>query len=339
MTGVQTCALPILLRQDVVEVADEFDKEIQKAADKAIDASVESLLKEHVKASKNLSALQTAMAEIAEQKPIILFVDELDRCRPDFAVNMLEIIKHTFDVVGVQFILITNTQQLRASINHCYGSTVNAQRYLDKFLKFSFELPRLMNDRGQQFTLASITHYKNLIITSETLKLTELAQNSDFAFISHIIDKQNLSLREVETLVRYLEIYHQLSDRTALAGNIIFGYRLLRLLGVALFCFNKDIANSFVQGRADAKQLANWLGVYRLVPLNEGGVYPEHHDVVATMLGQDCFSNSEMFLPEEGHHKAEWDQIISEYFTRRPPRNGKRIDVTIEAINSLGLLD
>jgi predicted KAP-like P-loop ATPase len=115
-----------LLRQDVADVADDFDKEIQKTADKAIDATVESVLKDHVKADQNLKALQTALAEIAATKPIILFVDELDRCRPNFAVDMLEIIKHTFDVEGVSFVLITNTQQLKASVNHCYGHAVDA---------------------------------------------------------------------------------------------------------------------------------------------------------------------------------------------------------------------
>lgn len=90
----------------------------------------------------------------------MLFVDELDRCRPDFAVNMLEIIKHTFNVKGVQFVLVTNTQQLRSSINHCYGETVDAQRYLDKFLKYSFSLPQVQGLNTYQETSVSLSHYK-----------------------------------------------------------------------------------------------------------------------------------------------------------------------------------
>ncbi|MBJ6977682.1 P-loop NTPase fold protein, partial [Vibrio cholerae] len=76
---------------------------------------------DHVEAESSLQALQQALKSIAEQKPIVLFIDELDRCRPNFSVLMLETIKHTFDVEGVQFVLITNTNQLKASINHCYG--------------------------------------------------------------------------------------------------------------------------------------------------------------------------------------------------------------------------
>lgn len=91
----------------------------------------------------------------------MLFIDELDRCKPDFAIHMLEVIKHVFDVEGVQFVLVCNTQQLKASICHCYGGSVDAQRYLDKFLKFTFALPKYIDEN--QRVNASIRHYKNLI--------------------------------------------------------------------------------------------------------------------------------------------------------------------------------
>jgi predicted KAP-like P-loop ATPase len=112
-----------LLRQDSADIVDEFDKEISKAAGTAIDASVEGLLKDHIEADKNLKLLQRSLIEMASEKSILIFVDELDRCRQNFAVN-------------VQFVLVTITQQFKAAINHTYGGDVDAQRYLDKFLIF-----------------------------------------------------------------------------------------------------------------------------------------------------------------------------------------------------------
>jgi predicted KAP-like P-loop ATPase len=152
-----------LLKQDFADVADGYDKEIKQASDKIIDASVESLLKDHVEASKNLKTLQTSLSQLAKERPITIFVDELDRCRPDFSVAILETIKHVFDVERVQFVLITNCTQLRASINHCYGVTIDADRYLDKFLKFTFILSKNINTNSQQRAESSVIHYKNLI--------------------------------------------------------------------------------------------------------------------------------------------------------------------------------
>ena len=64
--------------------------------DATIDATVEALLKEQIEAEKNLETLKSCLKELAADKLIILFIDELDRCRPDYAVDMLEVIKHVF---------------------------------------------------------------------------------------------------------------------------------------------------------------------------------------------------------------------------------------------------
>lgn len=329
-----------LLRQDAADVVDDFDKQIQQAADKTIDATVESILKDHVEADKNLKALQEAMAEIAAEKPIVLFVDELDRCRPNFAVDMLEIIKHTFDVDGVQFVLVTNTQQLKASVNHCYGAAVDAQRYLDKFVKFSFALPSEFNLNGHQKNDASIFHYQNLIQQSAILNTTKLDQHATFEFVSQIIQVNQLSLREVETLIRYLEIYQSLTEQQALAENIILGYKLLRIMGVVLFCFYPDLATALSKGRADAKILAKTLGESAIVPIREGGLYVEHHQVVLTMLAQECLYNSASFTPEEGQHEAEWDELIRSYFRSGgfPPEKGSRSRIVVETIDVLSFI-
>lgn len=330
-----------VLKQDTDTVLDEFDKEVQKIADKAIDSSVESLLKDHIKANESLEALQKMMADITEEKPIVVFIDELDRCRPDFAVNILEVIKHTFPVSGVQFVLVTNTNQLKASINHRYGDSVNAQQYLDKFLKFTFVLPNsFSNHSGLEKSLASVCHYQNLVNQSPLLEPLNLAENAEFAFVKHVIREHQLSLREVETLVRYIEVYQQLSNGQALADDIVFGYRLLRLFGVMLFCFNKQIASSLTRSRADAKQLAEFFGEHQIVPIREGSLDAEHHQVVLTMIAQECLYNSDLFEPSDDHHDSEWQHLIEAYFRRGgfPPRKGARTKIVAEAIQTLNLM-
>lgn len=328
-----------LLRQDSADVVDDFDKEIQKAADKAIDASVESMLKDHVKANESLKSLQTALKEIAAKKPIILFIDELDRCRPDFAVNMLEIIKHTFDVEGVKFVLITNTQQLKASINHCYGHTVDAQRYLDKFLKFNLKLPSRYNINGNTENEVAITHYQILVKKSPILMETKLGLDAEMSFVGHVIKTQDLSLREVETLIRYIEIYQILSGGKALGSNVIFGYILLRLLGVMLFCFKGEIAHEIYKGRSNASELASFLGEGRIVPLVENELRTEHHQVVLAMLAKECWLNSDAFKTEDDHHEVEWENLIRDYFRGGgfPPSKGERLRVVVDTIQVLSL--
>ena len=150
--------------QDADSLAETVTDAAATIASHTIDATVEALLKEQIEAEKNLETLKACLKELAADKPIILFIDELDRCRPDYAVDMLEVIKHVFDIENVKVVLVTNTKQLRAAINHRYGAEVDAQKYLDKFLKYSFALPeKVVAQTEQDRVWVSIHHFGQLI--------------------------------------------------------------------------------------------------------------------------------------------------------------------------------
>ena len=65
--------------------------------------------------------------------PAYIFIDELDRCKPTYAVEMLEAIKHVFDIPGLVFIVATNTKELQHTIKAVYGQGFNAESYLNRF--------------------------------------------------------------------------------------------------------------------------------------------------------------------------------------------------------------
>lgn len=284
-----------ILRQDAANIADDFDKEIQKAADTAIDTTVESTLKEHIGANKNLKALQDALIEIAGTKPIVLFIDELDRCRPDFAVNMLEIIKHTFDVKGVQFVLITNTQQLKAAINHCYGDLVNAQRYLDKFLKFTFTLPELSPSSNNLDNNVSLLHYKKLVKSSNTLKQLNLEDCATIRIIKPLINQHQISLREIETFVRYIEIYITLSDSNVLSNWL---YRQLAFTGIFLATFKPQLAKCIINDTLDANELGKVFDVNGITSPKQPHSRPNQIEVLCHLLSSTAKSNNDLFKPK-----------------------------------------
>ncbi|MGS0676559.1 KAP family P-loop NTPase fold protein [Shewanella sp. 125m-1] len=72
--------------------------------------------------------------------PAFVFVDELDRCRPSYAVEMLETIKHIFDIPGVVFVVGTDTEQLQHAVKAIYGEGFNARNYLSRFFNSRFTL-------------------------------------------------------------------------------------------------------------------------------------------------------------------------------------------------------
>ena len=322
-----------VLKQDFVDVADDFDKAIQKTADKAIDATVESVLKDHIKADKNLKALQTALAEIAATKPIILFVDELDRCRPNFAVDMLETIKHTFDVEGVSFVLITNTQQLKASVNHCYGHAVDAQRYLDKFVKFTVALPETVDTNGHRESVAAIEHYKNLVRNNPLLKELKLFECPSIRTIETLITVNSLSLREVETVVRHIEIYVTLTRQGHLASNKIIGYKIMTLLAIAVYCIAPDVSKSILSRKLDANKFGQLMGISKLSSCQTGR--PEETELICYLINREASINKEGYLPPEDEVKV-WQESIRGYFQGVLMRDGDHCSsICAEAIQAI----
>lgn len=72
--------------------------------------------------------------------PLIVIIDELDRCRPNYAIKMLEEIKHFFQVPGVVFILGLHSGQLSKSVNAVYGAEFDSEDYLRRFFTRRYEL-------------------------------------------------------------------------------------------------------------------------------------------------------------------------------------------------------
>ena len=71
---------------------------------------------------------------------LVIFVDELDRCRPDFAVKLLERIKHYFTDEQITFVFSVNIEELVKTIQCFYGEKFDANRYLGRFFDMVIKL-------------------------------------------------------------------------------------------------------------------------------------------------------------------------------------------------------
>ena len=94
---------------------------------------------------RSLSALVSALEGEALSPPIIIVIDELDRCRPTYAIKLLEEIKHLFDVPGLVFVFGMHGNQLAHSVAGAYGPGFDGRAYLRRFISREYRLrtPRL----------------------------------------------------------------------------------------------------------------------------------------------------------------------------------------------------
>jgi len=102
--------------------------------------------------------------------PAYIFIDELDRCKPTYAVEMLEAIKHVFDVPGLVFIVATNTKELQHTIKAVYGAGFNAESYLNRFfdskyfIRTSLTTELLLTHCDTKFLDTSNLENKNVLL-------------------------------------------------------------------------------------------------------------------------------------------------------------------------------
>ena len=325
-----------LLKQSTDDLAEEFQQIINDGQDAdslaetvtdaaatiashTIDATVEALLKEQIEAEKNLETLKACLKELATDKPIILFIDELDRCRPDYAVDMLEVIKHVFDVENVKVVLVTNTKQLRTAINHRYGVEVDAQKYLDKFLKYSFALPEVIggiNYLLRKDNLVTIIYFHKLIRSSPMFNQFKdsIYNEYNIDFISDMMERNNISLRETERFVHHLEIY--LTLRGELNKERRIEYNLLIILGVFIFCFYPSLINDIYKERMDAKDIAQLFNIQSWPSMPEDRKRFNCADFMAVMLIRHSNLSDKRFIANIRYDEEYWQFHMDRMFLK-----------------------
>ncbi len=80
-------------------------------------------------------------AEASGPRGLVVCVDELDRCRPEYALSLLEVIRHLFDVPGVVVLLAINRSELSHSVKSIFGGDFSADRYLRRIVDRTVHLP------------------------------------------------------------------------------------------------------------------------------------------------------------------------------------------------------
>jgi KAP-like P-loop domain-containing protein len=161
--GVRAASAGLLTGEELADVTINADaaKAIGDEAAKALDDLIKERLDSHAADRETFKRFREALNCLAEelasppeerhgegeaQKPLVFVIDELDRCRPPFALELLEKIKHFFSVPRVVFVLVSSLSQLETAARFAYGD-IDALTYLEKFFHLRLLFPAGRPDR------------------------------------------------------------------------------------------------------------------------------------------------------------------------------------------------
>lgn len=237
--GVKAATMGVLNAADLDEVAKEIADEASSAFDENIGEMItkrradKAILDEFRSALSELPQKLSPQASQEPSKPLVFIIDELDRCRPVFALALLERIKHFFSVDNVHFILGMNSSQLENSVKAVYGQGIDARQYLQKFIHLNWQLAqreRYASDRAR-------AKYVRYLLGSFKFsgKDAETAQYA-IEFVGAVAEHRNLSFRTIERVMAIIALAVATTPSSRLrASPLIGGLALMKVLEPELF--------------------------------------------------------------------------------------------------------
>ena len=173
---------------------------------------------------------------IENNRRILLIVDELDRCKPDYAVKMLETLKHFYNNDKLTILVSTNNNQLSHTVKHFYGYGFDGYSYLNKMYDtvITLEIENLENYVQNHCSIMAKTH---------------LPENMSFLLFKHL----SFSYRECNkymSMYRIVEPYIDYKDAFNRDAKL-FESSMILPMTIALKIKDIDEYNKFINGKGE----------------------------------------------------------------------------------------
>lgn len=302
--------------------------DLEGLKDTGIAELAESLAKEKIEEyeadKKTIADFKIQLKKFVDQltkekggqgRPLIFIIDELDRCRPPYAVDLLEKIKHLFNVENLIFVLAIDKVQIGHSIRTIYGSKMDVDGYLRRFIDLDFRLP----DPPRPDFCASLYGRFNL------LELERLRPNSgesirDFVkAFSMLSDIFQLDLRTIEQCFGQFNIIYRTFPQHLLLLSPLAAFLL------ALRAKHPTLYDALARGTSDIDKVASLIN---MLPGGQEywssyhGLEVEAHYAMSKTSGWDTSAAT-----------APYRHIVEQYGSDSP--QGKRATEIFEVLHQL----
>ena len=179
--------------------------------------------------------IQNFISELPNERgnKLVIFIDELDRCNPAYAVKLLEQIKHYMEDDRIIFVFSVNINQLQHTIKHHYGNNFNATKYLDRFFDLQVKLPKA-----------------NMMKFYENMGLNNSENYTINTICVSIIETFDFSLREIVRLYQNVKVATENFKEDMYDSNSqgFLNYCVIPIM-IAINLIDRDLYTNVIEGR------------------------------------------------------------------------------------------
>lgn len=256
-----------LIGSSEVKALGEVKEVIADALANRAETAVKEVIEQHSKKEKELTELKerlgqfpallsgTAAGDGDAAPPLVVVIDELDRCKPDFALGMVEIIKHFFGADKVHFVLVTNREQLLLSVAHKYGPFPTADEYLRKFYDFQVRYEQDYTERGA----IHIRHRIGELARTLLEGVPAVERNDIEEYVRAAAMAHRLTLRDLENVFLNLTLaYAAVRSNQFKPALLITFLALLKTLDPSMYAKAKEGTLSYTDLASRMLSQPNW---------------------------------------------------------------------------------
>jgi hypothetical protein len=176
------------------KVGDAVVTEVTTLLTKYVDQKITDYQARITSAAQFQVRMRQVLADLGIKKsiklPFFVLIDELDRCRPTYAIEMLEQVKHLFDIDNTIFIIATDGDQLSHSIKAVYGEGFDGKRYLLRFF-----------NRHYKFEERDLVPFTRYLFESNNIDMTKIGTplgSDPFSIFVGAMHTYSVTLRDAE---------------------------------------------------------------------------------------------------------------------------------------------
>lgn len=286
--AVRAVSFNILKEEDLKSIAQEW----HESASETLNRFVEDSLAEYAKKESSIKHLETLITErvIKESQGLVVIVDELDRCRPTYALEVIEKIKHVFNIPKVTFVISMHKKQMVASIENLYGKFEQTETYLEKFLDFTFYLDAKNQDGASGKYCTYLLDKKEKLIGLENEGKHLLKKMT-----SLIADFNDLTFRECEKFIdSCIRVEVVLADNEARINNYELHVNLIIISGFISWA-KREEAIKLIKSRGVSDDMVRYFIIKEsfryiaehqrsLSPIKNSKYINDMRDVIAILL-------------------------------------------------------
>ena len=174
----------------------EINSIIEKGIDELSSSEVSNIFTEFDQYYGNRKLLEENLKEmIPKDGKLWVFIDDLDRCKPEFSIATLECIKHFFNIKDIRYVLSIDLEQLRLIVTKVYGKDVDANSYLKRFFDLIYQIPD-----------ADFFTYIKTKVQSMNVR-QEIKNYIDYQELEKLFRHFKCSLRDINLSLAHLEIF------------------------------------------------------------------------------------------------------------------------------------